>query len=58
MGFYEAIDSYRFAVDYMDQVDAVTVEDISRVARSYLTLDSYTLVVVRPEPKPGDSEEA
>lgn len=58
LGFYEGIGGYRFAIDYLDLIDAVTVEDISRAARSYLTLDSYSLVVVRPEPRPGETEEA
>lgn len=56
MGFYAAIDSYQFAVDYLDLTDAVTAEDITRVARKYLTLDNYTLTVIRP--KPGGTEEA
>lgn len=58
LGFYEGLGDYRFALNYMDLIDAVTVEEIHRVARTYLTLDSYSLVVVRPEPKPGTTEEA
>ena len=58
LGFYEAIDSWRFATGYIDSVNAVTAEDISRVAQQYLGLESYTLVVVRPQPRPGETEEA
>jgi len=58
LGFYEAIDSWRFATGYIDMVNAVTAEDISRVAQKYLGLESYTLVVVRPQPRPGETQEA
>lgn len=54
MGFYEAIDTYRFAVDYLAEVDKVTVEDIRRVAGEYLDPNKSTLVIIRPR-KPGDA---
>ncbi len=58
LGFYEAIDTHRFAIDYVDLVNAITVEDITRVAQTYLSLDAYTLVIIRPETRPGETEEA
>jgi len=55
MGFYEMIDSYRFAVDYIDAVNAVTPEDIKRVAAQYFDSQKAVLVVFRPPTatKPG-----
>lgn len=47
LGFYEAIDSYEFAIDYIDQVNAVTVEDIQRVAGQMFDTDNYSMVIRR-----------
>lgn len=46
LGFYESIDNYRFAVDYINQVMAITPEQIQAVVRKYLRRDSYSLVVL------------
>ncbi len=55
MGFYEMIDTYRFAIDYIDAVNAVTVEDIKSVAERYLDPEKLVLVIFRPlsASKPG-----
>ena len=55
MGFYEMIDSYRFAVDYIGAVNAVTPDDIKSVAARYLDPQKAVLVVFRPPSatKPG-----
>ncbi|MCC6445470.1 MAG: insulinase family protein [Armatimonadetes bacterium] len=37
LGFYEAIDTYRFAVSYLEQINRVTAADVRRAARAYLT---------------------
>lgn len=58
LAFYEAIASYRLAVDYIDRVNAVTAEQLQQVARKYLNPDAYTLAIIRPEPRPGTTEEA
>ena len=58
MGFYEAIDSYRFAVDYMDEVNKVTPEDIQRVAQQHLKPESCALVVLRSEKPAVPGQEA
>jgi len=56
MGFYESIDTYKFAIDYIDQVNKVTAKDVQRTAARYLRPDAYTLVVARsprrPTPRP------
>jgi zinc protease len=52
LGFYEMIDTYRFACDYMDAVNQVTAADIKRVAAQYLSDDKAVLVIFRP-PAPG-----
>jgi predicted Zn-dependent peptidase len=48
LGFYEMIDTYRFAIDYIDAVNQVTPEDIKRVAAEYLAGDRAVLVIFRP----------
>ena len=49
MGFYEAIDTYEFAVDYIDCVNAITADDIQAVARKIFRPDSYSIVILRRE---------
>ncbi len=55
MGFYQMIDSYRFAVDYIDAVNAVTPDDLKSVAARYFDPQKAVLVVFRPPAphKPG-----
>jgi len=48
LGFYDAIDTYRFAIDYIDRIREVTAEDVQRVAQTYLHPQRYVLAVVRP----------
>lgn len=47
LGFYEAIDDYKFAVEYADRVNAITPEDIQAAARDIFRPDSYSLVILR-----------
>ncbi|MFP4250186.1 MAG: M16 family metallopeptidase [Armatimonadota bacterium] len=58
LGFYESIDSYERATDYIDGVEAVTAEQLQAVAQKYLDPDAYTLAIIRPEAAPGEQEEA
>jgi len=37
LGFYEAIDTFRFAVTYLDRIASVTPQRVQAVARRYLT---------------------
>lgn len=39
---------YGFSKEFPKKIDAVTAEDVLRVARKYLTLDSYVISVVGP----------
>ncbi len=48
IGFYEMIDTYKFAFDYLDIVQSITPEQVQAVARKYLDPDAYAGVVVRP----------
>ncbi len=57
MGFYESIDTYEFAIDYIDYVNAVTPEDIQAVARKYLDPEAYTLVILRPKSSAAGKQE-
>lgn len=51
LGFYDAIDSYQFAISYLDRIEKITNDDIKRVAALYLKTDAYvdaTIEGVRP----------
>jgi predicted Zn-dependent peptidase len=48
MGFYEMIDSHRFAIDYIDAVNAITPADLKSVAATYLDPQKSITVVFRP----------
>ncbi|MBI4949538.1 MAG: insulinase family protein [Deltaproteobacteria bacterium] len=50
---------YGFSREYLGKIEAVTVDDVLRIARKYITLDSYVVSIVgpngnkaEPEPKP------
>jgi len=58
MGFYAAIDSYRFALDYIDQVMKVTPAQLQEVARKYLRQDNYSLAILRGKKANSAPEEA
>ncbi len=47
-GFYFAVSDAQFAAKYVDCVQAVTNEDIIRVAQKYLDPEKAALVVIRP----------
>ena len=49
LAFYEAIDTYEFAVDYIDLINQITPEQIQQAAQKYLDPGGYSLVVIRPE---------
>lgn len=57
MGFYEMIDTYHFAVDYIDAVNAVTAADVQRVAQRYLDPEKLVLVIFRPPSPTGPGGE-
>jgi len=49
LAFYEAIDTYEFAVNYIDLVNQITPQQIQQAAQKYLDPDGYSLVVIRPK---------
>ena len=51
LGFYDMIDTYQFAVDYLDRIARVTPADIKRVATTYLSRTAYTQAVIAPAPR-------
>jgi zinc protease len=59
LGFYDMIDSYQFAITYLDRIDKITNDDIKRVATTYFKTDAYVQAIiegVRPpveEPQTG-----
>jgi len=58
LAFYEAIDTYEFAVNYIDLVNQITPQQIQQAAQKYLDPDGYSLVVIRPEHAGEGTEEA
>jgi len=58
LAFYEAIDSYRFAAEYIEQVNQVTAADLQAVVGKYLGPDNYSLVIVRPKQSTAGAQEA
>jgi zinc protease len=48
LGFYDAIDSYQFAVNYLDIVQQTTSDDIARVAKKYFDPANYVQVTLLP----------
>jgi len=64
LGFYDAISSYRFAVNYLSLCGTVSGEDLQRVARRYFSPNALVRVELsplapptpqRPDiPRPGD----
>ncbi|NLC58391.1 MAG: insulinase family protein, partial [Armatimonadetes bacterium] len=54
LGFYEAKDTYQFALEYVDRIAKVTAADVQRVARKYLAANAYSLVMMQPKAK-GDA---
>ncbi len=51
IGFYAMIDSYRFAFDYLDICDSITLEELQTVAQRYLNPDRCSVVILRPRPQ-------
>ncbi len=48
---------YDFHYKYADQIMAVSLEDVQRVARKYIRLDAYTLAIVKPKDTPFELSE-
>jgi zinc protease len=47
MGFYASIDTYRFALDYIEQVMKTTPQQLQEVAARLLRADNYALAILR-----------
>jgi hypothetical protein len=51
LGFYDMIDSYEFAITYLERIDKITNDDIKRVATTYFKTDAHvqaTIEAIRP----------
>lgn len=58
LGFYDAIDSYEFAITYLDRIAKITNDDIKRVATTYFKTDAYVDAIIegiRPPVERPDS---
>lgn len=53
LGQYETMHSWQFITEYLPRVQKVTVADVGRVARKYLTEKNRTVVTFVPEEKSG-----
>lgn len=49
LGYYETINTYKFLEDYLDNIQEVSLEDIKRVAKLYLTRENCTVGHFIPE---------
>ncbi|RLG70971.1 MAG: hypothetical protein DRO11_05315 [Methanobacteriota archaeon] len=50
MGFYSVVaGDYRVALNYPEEIEKVTAEDVMRVAKKYFGENNYTIVVLLPE---------
>ncbi len=51
LGFYDNIDTYRFAVEYLPRIERITSADLQRVAKTYLTRTRSLQCVIEPLPQ-------
>ena len=56
--FYEAIDSYRFATEYIELVNQVTAADLQAVVSKYLGPDNCSRLIIRPKESAEGTQEA
>ena len=54
----ESVADWKWALDYDDNFDAVTADDVKRVAAQYLTADNRTTGYFQPVPEAGEAEES
>jgi len=52
LGFYEAIDTWRFASTYLERVQAITPAEIRACAQKYLRADRACALIARPKQRP------
>lgn len=56
IGYYAAIDNYRYLDNYLDRIRKVTAADVQRVAQKYFTTENRTVAFFEPQPlPPGES---
>jgi zinc protease len=53
LGYYDSIDTWRFASDYLANVEKVTPEQVQEVARKYLKSDESVAVILKPRAAPA-----
>jgi zinc protease len=56
LGFYEAIATHRFAINYLDLCARVTNADLKRVATKYLVPDKFIRSEIMPMPRPRQEQ--
>ena len=49
LAFWSINEDFHFAENYLKNIQSVTLQDVQRVAQTYLTDDSYTSVILYPE---------
>jgi len=53
LGFYESIESWRFAANYLANIEKVTAEQVQATARKYLSSERNVAVILKPRaPQP------
>ena len=56
LGFYDSMDTWEFAVDYVDLVNQVSADDVQQVARELFRLDAYTIIIGSAQREGGTRE--
>jgi zinc protease len=58
LAYYESLGGFALAEEIVERLNAVTAEDVRRVAHTYLTLENATLLEYVPEGKGGAAPES
>ncbi len=49
LGYYQSLDTYTFAENYLTNIFNVTVEDVNKVMEKYFKENEYIFVAIKPE---------
>jgi zinc protease len=53
LGYYDAIDTWQFACEYLSQVEAITPAQLNEVVHKYVLLDRCVTLVLKPRATGG-----
>jgi len=58
LGYWSVVKDFRFFQTYLENINKVSLEDVQRVASSYLREDNYTSVILLPKGKEQENVHA